>query len=253
MRIQRPVIVATLGLMLLPLQPTAATGAEIRVLSIPAVLEIMNQIGPQFERASGHKLSFRHDTAAAIGRQVQDGATFDIAIATGPVIGELVNKGKIAPDSIVNIGRSGLGVAVRNGAPKPDISTVDAFKRTLLAARSVVRSEGTSGVYFEGLMTRLGIADGMKSKIRIGRSGLVAETVATGEVELAVQQISEILPVAGVELLGPFPPEVQLSTLFSMGIGTGAKEPQAARELAKFLTSPAAARAIRAKGIDPAF
>ena len=234
-------------------QLTAAQAAEIRVLSTHAAQEVIEELGPQFERATGHKLSLGYDPAAAVRRQIDAGADFDVAIVTRRVIDDLAAKNKVRSDSIADIGRSGLGVAVKKGAPKPDISTVEAFKRTLLNAKSVVRSsEGTSGRYFDQLMVRLGIAAEMKGKTRLGPSGRVAEMVARGEVELAVQQISEILPVKGADFVGPFPAEVQLYTVFSAGVGTAAREPRAAQEFVKFLTAPAAAPVIKSKGLDSA-
>jgi molybdate transport system substrate-binding protein len=244
---------ALLSVLFAAVQPTSSYAAEIRVLSTHAAQEVLEELGPQFERATGHKLSFGFDPAAAVRRQIEEGAAFDVAIVTRSVIDDLARKNKVRSDMIGDIGRSGLGVAIRKGAPKPDISTVEAFKRTLLAAKSVVRStEGTSGAYFDQLMGRLGIAAEMKDKIKLGPSGRIAEMAARGEVEIAVQQISEILPVKGAELVGPFPPEVQLNTMFSAGVGTAAKEPQAAKALISFLTGPAAAPVIKSKGLEPA-
>ena len=143
-------------------------------------------------------------------------------------------------------------MAVRKGAPKPDIGTIEAFKRALLAAKSVVRSaEGTSGVYFETLLDRLGIAEAMRGKIKLGPSGRVAELVASGEVEMAVQQISELLPVTGAEFAGPFPPELQLYTVFSAGVGTASKDREAAKAFINSLTAPAAVPLFKAKGLEP--
>ena len=143
--------------------------AEIKVLSTHAVFEVLSELGPQFERTTGHRLSFSYDPANVIKRQIEGGAAFDVAIVTRQVIDDLAKQGKIMPDTQSDIGRSGLGVAVRKGAPKPDIATIEGFKRTMLAAKSVVRSaEGTSGVYFEKLLDRLGIAEAMRGKIRLG-------------------------------------------------------------------------------------
>jgi molybdate transport system substrate-binding protein len=242
-----------LSVLCLAALPGTIQAAEVRVLSTHAAQEVIEALGPQFEQATKHKLSLGYDPAAAVKRQIEQGAAFDVAIVTRSVIEDLAKKNKITSDSIADIGRSGLGVAVKKGAPKPDISTVDAFKRTLLAAKSVVRSsEGTSGAYFEKLMGQLGIADQMKAKTRLGPSGRIAEMAAAGEVEIAVQQISEILPVKGADFVGPFPAEIQLYTMFSAGVGAAAKEPQAARDFVKFLTSPKAAPVIKSKGLDPA-
>jgi molybdate transport system substrate-binding protein len=234
-------------------QAGAASAAEIKVLATHAVQEIMETFGPQFEKASGHKLVFGYDPSAAVRRQIEEGAAFDVAIITRAALEDLAKKGKLQGATIADIGKSGLGVAVKKGAPKPDISTVEAFKRTLLAAKSVVRStEGASGAYFEKLLGRLGIAEAMKDKVRLGPSGRISEMAARGEVELAVQQISEILPVKGADFVGPFPAEVQLYTLFSIGLGTGVKDARAAKDLVAFVTAPAAAAVVKSKGLEPA-
>ncbi len=199
------------------IQTSLGSATEIKVLSTHAALEVLRELGPQFEGATGYRLSFSYDPANAIMCQIESGAAFDVVIITRKAIDDLVRQGKILPDTSVDIGRSGLGVSVRKGAPKPDISTVESFKRTMLGAKSVIRStEGTSGLYFETLLNRLGIADEMKEKIRLGPSGRVAEFVARGEVEIAVQQVSELLPVIGADFVGPFPSELQLFTVFSL-------------------------------------
>jgi molybdate transport system substrate-binding protein len=234
-------------------QAGTTSAAEIKVLATHAVQEIMEALGPQFEKASGHKLVFGYDPSAAVRRQIEQGAAFDVAIITRAALEDLAKKGKLQAATIADIGKSGLGVAVKKGAPKPDIGTVEAFKRTLLAAKSVVRStEGASGAYFEKLLGRLGIAAEMKDKVRLGPSGRISEMAARGEVELAVQQISEILPVKGADFVGPFPAEIQLYTLFSIGLGTGAKDTKAAMELVAFVTAPAAAAVVKSKGLEPA-
>jgi molybdate transport system substrate-binding protein len=233
--------------------PTGGPAAEIKVLSTHATQDILEELGPKFECSIGYKLVFSYDPTASIRRQIENGAVFDVAIVTRSVIDDLAKNSKIRTTTIENIGRSGLGVAVRKGAPKPDISTLEAFKRTLLAAKSIVRSaEGTSGAYFEQLLVRLGIAAEMSDKIKIGSSGRIAEMAARGEVDLAVQQISEILPVTGADFVGPFPAEVQLYTLFSVGIGAATKEPNVARELIKFITTSSAAAIIKRAGFEPA-
>ena len=228
------------------------TAVAIRVLSTHAALDVLNELGPKFERATGHRLSFGYDPAKAVKRQIENGAAFDIAIVTRPVFDALAEQGYLLPETRADIGRSGLGVAVRAGAAKPDISTVDAFKRALLAAKSVVRStEGTSGMYFETLLDRLGIAEAMRSKIVLGPSGRVAELVARGEAEMAVQQIAELLPVAGAQYVGPFPPELQLYSVFSAGIAAASKHREAAKAFIDTLTTPAAIALFEAAGLDP--
>jgi molybdate transport system substrate-binding protein len=226
--------------------------ADIKVFSTHAVFEVLSELEPRFERMTGHRLSLSYDPANVIKRQIEGGGAFDVAIVTRQVIDDLAKLGKIVPDTCIDIGRCGLGVAVRKGAPKPDISTVEGFKRTMLAAKSVVRSaDGTSGLYFERLLDRLGVAEDMRGKIRLGPSGRIAELVARGEAEMAVQQISELLPVTGAEFAGPFPPKLQFYTVFTVGVGTASKNREAAKAFIDFLTAPAAVPLFKTKGLEP--
>jgi molybdate transport system substrate-binding protein len=240
------------ALIILLSQVISANAAEIKVLSTHAAMEVLSELGPQFERSTGHKLSFSYDPANIIKRQIEGGAAFDIAIVTRGVLDDLTKQGKIATDSGTDIGRSGLGVAVREGVPKPDIGTVDGFKRALLSAKSLICStEGTSGIYFGKLLERLGIADEMRSKIKLGPSGRLAEFVARGEVEMAVQQISELLPVHGSQFVGPFPPELQLYTTFAAGISPASENREAAEAFIKFLTASPTVPLLKAKCLEP--
>jgi molybdate transport system substrate-binding protein len=252
MKIRTLVAGTMFGLMILMFQSTTAVAAEIKIIATHAVMEVLTELGPQFERATGHKLIYSYDPSGAVKRQIEQGVVFDVAIITTKALEDLAKQKKINAVTITNIGRSGLGVAVRKGAPKPDISTVENFRKALLAAKSVVRStEGASGLYFAELMTRLGIADQMKDKLRLGPSGRISELVADGKVEMAVQQISEILPVAGAQFVGPFPAEIQLYTTFAAGISTDTKQQAAARALIAFLKTPAAIAVIKSHGLEP--
>ena len=169
--------------------------ADIKVFSTHAVQEVLRELGPAFERASGVRLAIRYDPANALKHKIEDGAVFDVAIVTRAVIDALAKQRKIVHESCTDIARSGLGIAVRKGAAKPDVATVNAFKRALLAAKSVARSkEGTSGLYFDMLLTRLGIAEAMRGKVVLGGSGRIAELVARGEAEIAVQQYRSFCP-----------------------------------------------------------
>jgi len=225
---------------------------EIRVLSSHAAFEVLSELGPAFERASGHRLSFAFNPTAAIKREIDAGAAFDIAIVTRPAIDALAAAGVILRETCVDIGRCGLGVAVRQGAPKPEIGTVEAFKRALLAAKSVVRSrDGASGQYFETLLGRLGIAAAMRDKIKIGPAGRIAELVARGEAELAVQQVPELVPVKGADFVGPFPDELQVYTVFAAGVAAASKHRAAAQAFVAALAAPAAAPLYQAKGLEP--
>ena len=225
---------------------------EVKVLSTHAVEEVLREIAPQFTREGGHHVLCHYDPANALKRQIENGAAFDVAIVTRPVIDGLAGQGKILPATCRDIARAGLGVAVRKGAPKPDIATADAFKRALLAARSIVRSrEGASGLYFEKLLQKLGIAEAMRGKIVLGPSGRIAALVARGEAELAVQQIPELLPVDGADYAGPFPDALQLYTTFSAGVGSAAADRAAAIAFVEALAAPAAAPLFKAKGLEP--
>lgn len=231
----------------------SARAAELRVLSTHAVEKILDVAVPEFERSTGHKVSFGWDPAGALRRQIDAGAVFDVAIVTKPIAEDLASRGTIDGGSITPIARSGLGVAVRKGLPKPDISTSESFKQALLGARSVIRStEGASGQYFAKLIDRLGIAEQMKDKTRLGPSGRVAEFAARGEVDMAVQQISELLPVAGVDFVGPFPPELQLYTVFTAGVSSQSKQPEAAKAFLAAISAPGLSAILQSHGLEPA-
>jgi molybdate transport system substrate-binding protein len=182
--------------------------------------------------------------------RIEKGEAFDLAILGDAAIDDLIKQGKLAAATRTVVARSGLGIAIRKGMTKPDISTTDAFKRTLLDAKSIAYlDDGLTGTYLKVLFQRLGIADNMKSKHKSARGG---EAVAAGEVELGVTQISEILYQKGTELAGPLPPEIQNYTNFSSAISAGAKQPDAAKALLKYFLSPDAARVMKANGLEPA-
>jgi molybdate transport system substrate-binding protein len=226
--------------------------ADIKVFSTHAVQEVLRELGPAFERASGVRLDVSYDPANALKHKIEDGAVFDVAIVTRAVIDALAKQRKIVHESCTDIARSGLGIAVRKGAAKPDVTTVSAFKRALLSAKSVVRSkEGTSGLYFDMLLTRLGIAEAMRGKVVLGGSGRIAELVERGEAEMAVQQIPELLSVEGVDFGGALPDELQLYTVFSAGVSTTCKAKDVATALIDAFTTPAAAALLEAKGLAP--
>jgi len=233
-------------------QGSIASAAEVKVLSAPAMRGAMNELGLPFERATGHKLVIQYGLAPWFRQRIDAGETFDVAIFTPAVIDDLTKQGKIAVGTRANIARSGLGVAVRTGAPKPDISSIDAFKRMLLNAKSVAYTgEGTSGTYFLGLLERLGIAAEMKAKLKPMAAGAVGQSVVTGEAEISVIPIPSILVVPGAELVGPLPSELQTYIEFIAVVRMGAKETEAASALLKFLTTPEAAAVLKAKGMEP--
>jgi molybdate transport system substrate-binding protein len=225
--------------------------ADIQILASNGVSAIMRDLGPAFEDATGNKLVIDWDAANLLKKKIENGAKFDLAILTGPVIDDLVKENKIVAGSRADIARSGVGIAYRVGAPKPDVSTTEALKSALLAAKSVAyTTQGASGIYFGNLLKRLGIADQVNAKAKLLESGAAAELVARGEAELAVQQISELLPVAGTAVAGPLPPDIQLFTVFSAGLGPDATQRDAAKALVAYLTAPAALPVIAAKGME---
>lgn len=226
--------------------------ADINVLASNALKEAYLELVPSFEKATEHKVATTWAGTNDIKKRMAAGETYDLVIMAGPALDELVKQGKIVPGSRVDLAKSGVGVAVRAAAPKPDISSGDALKRALLAAKSIAYSSGPSGVYMEGLFRRLGIADEIKPKLKQTQPGNpVGEVIARGEAEIGFQQVSELLPIAGIDYIGPLPPDIQHITVFSGGIHTGAKQPDAAKALVKFITAPAAVPVIKKKGMEP--
>jgi molybdate transport system substrate-binding protein len=230
-----------------------ALAAEIKVLSSNALKTALEELGPRFEKATEHKLVFTFRAAAELKGDIEKGAAVDLAILTKGAIDDLIKQGKLAGAG-VDVVRSGIGLAVRKGAPKPDISSTEAFKRTLLATKSIGYVEqGATGIYLKGLFERLGLADELKPKIKaLPSTNPAAHAVANGEAEIGMTQISEILPYPGADLVGPLPPEVQLHTVFSAGIGASAVQADAAKALIAFLTAAEAGVVIKAKGLEPA-
>jgi molybdate transport system substrate-binding protein len=233
-------------------QPTLA--ADIKVLTAGAMRGVLAELLPRFETDTGHKVSLDNATAGMLAQRIEAGEAFDVAVITPKVIDGLIGKGKIAPGSRVDVAKVGIGVAVKAGAPLPDIATVEAFRRTLLAARSVAyidpKAGGSSGIYFDGLLDRLGIAGEIRQKAKLKQGGHVADLVAAGEAEVAVHQISEIVPVKGVVLVGPLPAEVQNFTTYTAAIGANAKDAAAAKALVERLAGPAAWPILKMKGME---
>jgi molybdate transport system substrate-binding protein len=225
--------------------------AEVKVMASAAFQEAYLELVPEFERATGHKVVTIWAPTVEMMKRLKGGETVDLVIIAADSLDELIKLGKIAPGSRIDLAKSGIGVAIRAGAPKPDIGTTEAFKRTLLAAKSISYSTGPSGVYIESLFKRMGIADELKPKIKQVQGVPIGEVVARGDAEIGFQQVSEILPVAGIELLGPLPADIQRITVFSAGLHVGAQQPDAAKALVKFFTSPAAVPVIRKKGMEP--
>ncbi|TMI99132.1 MAG: ABC transporter substrate-binding protein [Alphaproteobacteria bacterium] len=233
---------------------TAAHAAEVKILTAGAMKAVVLELVPQFEKETGHKAVVDNDTAGGLAKRIDGGEAFDLAVITPGVIADLAKKGKVVADSRANVARVGVGVVVKEGAPLPDIGSVDAFKRALIAAKSVAyidpASGGSSGIYLTGLFDKLGIAAEIKPKAKLKQGGYVAELIANGEAELGLHQISEILPVKGVKLVGPLPAEIQNYTTYAAAVGADAKQPDAARALLKLLTGPAADTVLKARGME---
>ena len=247
----RWIAVGILAAGMVSLLRSEVNAAEVKVMLSAAFKEAYAELVPQFERATGHKVVTIWAPTVEMMKRLKGGETVDLVIVAADSIEELIKLGKIASGSRVDLAKSVIGVAIRAGAPKPDIRTTEAFKRTLLSAKSIAYSTGPSGVYISDLFKRLGIAEELKPKIKQLQGVPIGEVVARGDAEIGFQQVSEILPVAGIELLGPLPADIQRTTVFSIGLHAGAQQPDAARALVKFITSPAAAPVIRKKGMEP--
>lgn len=227
-----------------------AQAADIKVLGTPGVREFYAELVAQFEKETGHKVSTAWAGTVDVTKRITGGETVDLVIMAGNSLEELIRLGKIVPGSRVDVARSGIGVAVRAGAPKPDISSGEAVKQMLLAAKSIAYSSGPSGIYLAGLMQRMGIADQMKPKMKqIPPGEAVGDLVARGEAEIGFQPVSELRPYKGADIVGPIPDELQIVNVFAAGIARSAKQPEAAKSLIAFLVSPAAKPAIEASGM----
>jgi molybdate transport system substrate-binding protein len=234
-----------------------AAAAELKVYSTIGVQAALEELAPKFEKASGHKLAITWATAAVLVKRVQGGETADLLILTRQSLDALTKDGKASADADATFASSGMAMVVKKGAAKPDISTSDAFKKTLLAAKSIAYSNpahgGASGVYFAKLLERMGIADQMKDKTKFPPpSGNAANLVVSGEAELAIQQEPEVMAVAGVDMVGPLPGDLNNITVYAAGVGSGNKEADAAKALIKFLHTPEAAAVFKARGLVPA-
>jgi molybdate transport system substrate-binding protein len=225
-----------------------ANAADITVSSNIPTTFVLSALIPMFETASGNKVTVTYDGVPAVTEKVGSGSV-DLVINAPAVIDGLVKDGKIAGPRI-DLFTSGVGLAVKAGAPKPDISSADALKKTLLAAKSVAHSSAQSGMYFLTVLERLGIAEQMKPKLKVFPTP-VGAAAAKGDAEIAVQQLTELMPVPGAELVGPLPAELQTTIVYSAGIPRNAKQPDTAKALLKFFGSPAAAAVIKARGLQP--
>jgi molybdate transport system substrate-binding protein len=232
---------------------SSVQAAEIRVLASNGVRAALEELAPAFERETGNKLAIEFGLAAVLKRQIEGGAPFDLAILTNAGIDDLAKQGKVDGASRGAIARSGVGIGIKKGAARADIGSADALKRTLLSAGSISwAKEGASGVYFAGLLQKMGIAEQMKPKVRLADSGAeVGKLVAGGEVQYGVILVNELMAAPGVEVLGPLPAELQSYTAFHAAAASGSKNAPAAAALIKFLRTPAAGAVFKAKGQEP--
>jgi molybdate transport system substrate-binding protein len=230
----------------------AAGAADLKLIGAVPMSGVVKELGAQFERETNHKLIAKFVSGPIVKREIDAGETFDVAVSITPVIDALIKDDKILGGTRVDVAYVGVGLAVRRGTPKPDIGSVEAFKRTLLNAKSVAYSaEGVAGTYFRALLERLGISEEMKTKLRqSGSGGAAVEAVAAGEAEMGVVAISNIVEF-GADLVGPLPSELQSYIAFAAGVITRAKEPGAAKALVNLLTASAAITVIKAKGMEP--
>jgi molybdate transport system substrate-binding protein len=228
-----------------------AQAAEVKLLSGSGFRSVVNEVAPQFEKATGHKIVGIFESTGALRKLVNAGESFDVLLIGPELIDELTKQGRIVARSSVSIARAGVGVGVRAGSTKPDIGSVDAFRRTMLNAKSIAYvGEGTGGAYFVGLLDRLGIADEMKPKIKSMGVATVVKAAASGEADLVVHLVPAILAESRVDLVGPFPAEIQFYTGFAGALSSAAMQPEAGKSLIDFLRSNATVAVIKAKGMD---
>lgn len=231
----------------------ATRADEIRVLASNGLKEVYLELAPAFEKATGHKLVTVWDGGGNIVKRMRAGEAADLVLIARAGVEDLIKDGKVAPDGRVDLAKTGVGIAVRAGAARPDISSGEALKRALLGAKSIAYSSGPSGAHIAALIERMGIADQVKSKVMQTTPGNpVGRFIARGDIEIGFQQMSELLPIASIEVLGPLPPDIQEITIFSGGVHANAKAPAATRALLKFLGSPDAIPVMRRKGMEPA-
>jgi molybdate transport system substrate-binding protein len=245
---------AIIAAALLAASTSVSDAAEVKILTAGAMKAVMLELVPAFEKETGHKAVVDNDTAGGLSKRILGGEAFDLVVVTPGVIDDLTGKGKVAAGTRAVVARVGVGVAVKDGAPLPDISSVDALKRALLAAKSVAyidpASGGSSGPFVVGLFEKLGIAAEMKPKSKLKNGGYVADLVASGEAEIGLHQISEIAPVKGARLVGPLPAEIQNYTTYAVGIAADAKQPDAAKAMIKLLSGAEAADVLKRRGME---
>jgi molybdate transport system substrate-binding protein len=242
---------ATTGALVLFALGLRAEAAEVKAIVANPMKAVLQEVGAQFERDTGHKLVTKFVSGPIVKREIDAGETADLAISATPVVDALIKEGKLVPGARADVAYAGVGVGVRAGATTPDIGSVEAFKRALLNAQSVAHSaEGPSGVHFRGLLDRLGIAEEMKPKLKPMSGDALAKAVPSGQAEMIISSMPDVI-AEGIVPVGPLPAELQSYIRFAAGVGSNAREAEAARTLIKFLTSPAAVPVIKAKGMEP--
>jgi molybdate transport system substrate-binding protein len=245
-------ICAAAGYVTIIIAASPASGAELTIFGSRVTRMIVDEVGSQFERVTGHHLVVVTDVAAAMKRRIEAGEPFDLAVLVNFQVDELIKKGKLTSDARSDIMKAGIGVAVRRGAQMPDIGTVEAFKQTLLAAKSITYlKEGASTIYLDRLFARMGISEQLRAKTVKPETESVSEAVAAGDVELGLIVIPNILSVPGAQLAGPLPEDIQSYIVFTAAVSADSPNQQAARDLIAFLKSPVAVSAIKTKGMSP--
>jgi molybdate transport system substrate-binding protein len=235
----------------LPLSGSAVFAAELKVLSGNGPRAAVRELCEQFEKATGNKIALRFGVNPEVKSKIEAGESFDVVIGNPPIVDALI-KDKLVVAPRVDFGRAGIGVAVKSGAAKPDISSVEAFKQALLKTKAVAfPGKGASGIYFVSLLDRMGIAAEMKSKLKPMEAEDTVEVVARGEADMVVVVATRIVDVPGVDAVGPIPQELQTHIGFAAGLSSAAKEPEAAKALIAFLSAPGAAATLKAKGVEP--
>jgi molybdate transport system substrate-binding protein len=243
--------VAAIGSIILIVQGLAAEAADVKLIMATPVVGAVKELGPQYERDTGNKLITKISSGPGVKQEIDAGETFDLAISITPVIDALIKEGKLVAGTRADVAYGSLGLGVRPGAAKPDISSVEAFKRTMLNAKSVAYSgEGAGGAYFRGLIERLGIADQMKTTLKPMKEDDYVRAIRNGDAEMIVGAISNVMEF-GADLVGPLPVELQNYIQFAAGVSVSAKETEAAKALIKLLTAPSAVAVIKAKGLEP--
>lgn len=245
------VVLGAIGIM-----SQSAGAAEIKVLTTGAFKQVVVALVPEFEKATGHQVVVDSGTVGELQKRVDGGETFDVLVLSPKGVEDYIKGGKIVAGSNANLAKVGVGVMVKEGAPKPDISSVEAFKQALRNAKSMAyidpASGGSSGIYVANLLDKLGLADEVKPKAKLKKGGHVSDLIASGEAELGIHQISEIISEKGVTLVGPLPKDIQNYTTYAVGLGSGARQAEAAQAFIQVLTGPSAAAVLKSRGMEGA-